>query len=60
MTGVALSVAQVTCSMEQAQLALAAKRLQLNADFALEVARQNMVRAINLAPGVGGNLDVRR
>jgi hypothetical protein len=58
MDAATVSVAQITSSMEQAQLALAAKRLKMNADAALEVAQQNMARAANVAAGVGGNLDV--
>jgi hypothetical protein len=56
----AISVAQITSSMEQAQLALAAKRLKMNADAALQVAQQNMARAANLAAGIGNHLDVTR
>jgi hypothetical protein len=53
-----LSVAQVTSSMEQAQLAMAAQRLRMNANAALEAAQQSMARIANLAAGVGGHLDV--
>jgi len=56
----AISVAQITSSMEQAQLALAAKRLKMNADAALQVAQQNMARVANLAAGIGNHLDVTR
>ena len=56
----AISVAQITSAMEQAQLALAAQRLKLNAAAALQAAQQNMDRIANLAPGVGDHLDISR
>jgi hypothetical protein len=55
-----VSDALITSAIEQAQLALAAKRLRLNAEVAVEVAQQNMKRIANLAPGIGGKLDVSR
>ena len=55
-----VSDALITSAIEQAQLALAAKRLKMNAEAALEVAQQNMKRIANLSPGIGGKLDVSR
>jgi hypothetical protein len=55
-----VSDALITSAIEQAQLALAAKRLKMNAEAALEVAQQNMKRIANLSPGIGGTLDVSR
>jgi hypothetical protein len=52
--------ALITSAIEQAQLALAARRLKMNADAALEVAQQNLNRIANLSPGIGGKLDVSR
>ena len=55
-----VSDALITSAIEQAQLALAARRLKMNADAALEVAQQNLNRIANLSPGIGGKLDVSR
>jgi hypothetical protein len=55
-----VSDALISSAIEQAQLALAAKRLKMNADAALEVAQQNLNRIANLSPGIGGKLDVSR
>ena len=53
-----VSDALITSAIEQAQLALAARRLKMNADAALEVAQQNLNRIASLSPGIGGKLDV--
>ena len=55
-----VSDALITSAIEQAQLALAARRLKMDADAALEVAQQNLNRIANLSPGIGGKLDVSR
>jgi hypothetical protein len=60
----ALASALVAASMAQAQLAVAAKMLRMNADAAqsavqlIDAAQQNMDRLANVAVGIGENLDV--
>jgi hypothetical protein len=60
----ALASALVAASVAQAQLAVAAKMLRMNADAAqsvvklIDAAQQNMDRLANVAAGIGENLDV--
>lgn len=54
----------IAAQMAQAQTAMAAKMLRMNADGAgdaaklLEAAQQNMKSLANVATGIGGNLDI--
>jgi len=59
-----IASAFVSASAGQAQLAVAAKMMRMNADSAqsvvqlLEAGQANIDRLANVAAGVGGNLDV--
>lgn len=59
-----IASAFIAAQMAQAQTAVAAKMLRMNADSAnnaaklLEAAHQNMKSLANVASGVGGNLDI--
>jgi hypothetical protein len=59
-----LAAAFVAARAGQAQLAVAAKMLRMNADNAqsvvqlLEAGQANIDRLANVAAGIGGNLDV--
>jgi hypothetical protein len=60
----ALASALVGAQVGQAQLAMAAKMLRMNADAAnsvvklLDAANTNIDRLANVAAGIGGNLDI--
>jgi hypothetical protein len=60
----ALASALVGAQVGQAQLAMAAKMLRMNADASagvaklLDAAQQNFDRVANVTAGIGGNLDV--
>jgi hypothetical protein len=64
MDDVSLASAFISASMGQAQLAVAAKLLRMNADQEqsvvklVDAAQQNLDRLANVAAGIGGNLDV--
>jgi hypothetical protein len=59
-----LAAALVAARAGQAQLAVAAKMMRMNADSAqsvvqlLEAGQANIDRLANVAAGIGGNLDV--
>jgi len=60
----ALASAFVGAKIAEAQMAVAARMLRVNADAAasvvqvIDAAQQNMDRLANVAAGTGGNLDV--
>jgi len=60
----ALASAFVGAKIAEAQMAVAARMLRVNADAAasvvqvIDAAQQNMDRLANVAAGIGGNLDV--
>jgi hypothetical protein len=64
MDGVDIASAMVGARAGQVQTAMAAKMLKMNADAAqdvvkvLDAAQQNIDRLLNVATGIGGNLDV--
>jgi hypothetical protein len=64
MDAASLASAFVAANAGQAQVAVAAKMLRMDADSAqavvkmLDVAQQSVDRLANVAAGVGGNLDV--
>ena len=64
MNDVGLASAFIGATIGQAQLAVAAKLLKMNADAAqsavklIDAAQQNIDRLANVAAGIGGNLDV--
>jgi hypothetical protein len=64
MDEVALASAFIGATIGQAQLAVAAKLMRMNADAAqsavklIDAAQQNIDRLANVAAGIGGNLDV--
>lgn len=59
-----IASAFIAAQMAQAQTAVAAKMMRMNADSGsnaaklLEAAHQNMKSLANVASGVGGNLDI--
>jgi len=64
MDDVSLASAFISATMGQAQLAVAAKLLRMNADQEqsvvklVDAAQQNLDRLANVAAGIGGNLDI--
>lgn len=60
----ALATAFIGAKTGQAQMAVAAKMMRMNADAAasivqvLEAAQQNMDKLANVAAGIGQNLDI--
>lgn len=64
MDSVALASAMVGAKAAQTQVAVAAEMMKMNADAAasivqvLEAAQQNISRLVNVAAGVGGNIDI--
>ena len=59
-----IAAAFIAAQASQAQTAMAAKMLRMNADQAdnvvklLDAAQQNMTKLANVAAGVGGSLDI--
>jgi hypothetical protein len=64
MDDVSLASAFISATMGQAQLAVAAKLLRMNADQEqsvvklVDAAQQNLDRLANVAASIGGNLDI--
>ena len=64
MDAASIASAFIAAQMAQAQTAVAAKMLRMNADSAnnavklLEAAQQNMNSLANVASGLGGNIDI--
>ena len=64
MDDVSLASAFISATIGQAQLAVAAKLLRMNADQEqsvvklVDAAQQNLDRLANVAAGIGGNLDI--
>jgi hypothetical protein len=64
MDSVAVASAMMGAKAAATQTAIAAEMMKMNAEAAasivqvLEAAQQNISRLVNVAPGVGGNVDI--